>query len=226
MIDSVKSGALMQGGSFRLDLGPTKAEIDSFRLAVVLYDECRKAGKQTKLGCIINDFALPPQARPKATGRLEFPQEYLQILRAQNLIDEGARLEQIRPGKGGAVIFLASTNGFEIRIFYESSLRNAARKDARSVLKVNFLSGIEVPACPAIMGKFYSILAKAGFSQHVGFFAKEDKPCDDNSCSIGPTLGARRDMSGYEPEIPIINWYISSDGRIMGDPMQRVAGVR
>lgn len=217
IINSVKNGALIQGGSFRLDLGPTKTEADSFRLAATLLERCKRAGKQATLGCIVNDLAVNPEARPKATGRLEIPQGYLEILRASGLCDDEARLEQIRMGKGSAKYAAVASDGLIIRIFYETSLRNAARKDPRSILVENEETGLKVPRCPAIMGKFYDLLANSGYTQQIGFYAYDFEPCDDHVCCCprGPTQGAIKDYSGYSLSLEVINFWVYSNGSLV-----------
>lgn len=200
----VKEGALIQGGAFRMDKGPTKTELHSFRLAVTLVEECRKDGKVVSMGCIVNDLALKPEKRPKATGVFEWPKEYLQILSE------------------------AGISTPEIVLFYESSLRNGAKRDLDGgkiedgAFKINERTGIEVPRCRSIMGKFYSTLAKKGYTQQVGFYTYEPKPeaneeageIADNACPFGPIEGALKRGSGYELRLAVLNYFVYPDGRL------------
>lgn len=199
----VKDGALIQGGAFRIDKGPTKTEIFSFKLAATLVEECRKDGKRVVLGCIVNDLALKPDKRPKATGVFEWPKEYLQILSE------------------------AGISAPEIEISYESTLRNGASQDFHrgkitgGAFKKNESTGIDVPRCRSIMGKFYSTLAKKGYVQQVGFYTIEPKPepespeeIPDTACPFGPIEGALKRGSGYELRLEVLNYMVHPDGRV------------
>jgi hypothetical protein len=192
----LKNRALIQGGSFRLDHGSTNTEINSFRLAIRLYDETKRAGKIVSLGCIVNDLGLNPDQRPKKTGTLEWPKEYLELLQE-------------------AKIPLP-----EIRVDYESSLRNAvshdiARKKIKPVTaKEHPVLGVPTITCPPIMGKYYQKLAHSGYTQQVGFYTQEPRPADDNSCSVGPTIGATYHASGYHLEIEVLNYWVHPDGQL------------
>lgn len=199
---TTKQRILIQGGAFRLDKGPTQAEKHAFRRAVSLYKEVLDSGKDVRLGCMVSDFASKPEDRPKATGRLELPEEYVRILQ-----DHGIPIK-------------------DLEIFYETTLRNRASKDARKpnsdvVTKKNEHTGIPVPICASIMGRFYYTLHVEGYSQQIGFYTSEEKPKPatpderpDNACPSGPVYGAMYDMSGYELRIEVLNFWVHSDGRV------------
>lgn len=193
----VKNGAFIQGGAFRLDKGPTALERHTFRLAAGLHRECLTEGLQTRVGCIVNDLALPAVQRPKATGRLELPEDYVRILRENGLSPE------------------------ILAIFYESTLRNRAVHDVTRghvptvKLKANGKTGVPVAICASIMGRFYFELAQTGYTQQVGFYAREPKPraapgeVQDRACSVGPVKGAMKDHSGYELRIEVLNYWVA-----------------
>ncbi len=191
----VKSNSVIQGGSFRLDREPTKAEFASFKYAVELVRECRSAGKEVRLCTMINDLALSSEQRPKSTGILSFPVEYIELLHTTALTLE------------------------EILIFYESTLRNRAMEDIRrgknpSKLDINSHTCFAIPKCLNIMGRYYFDLEKMGFAQQVGFFARdpraESEP--DQSCPLGPVKGAL--FSGYVLQIEVLTYFVYSNGRI------------
>ncbi|GEM_PF-5996871 len=195
----VKPGAIIQGGAFRLDNGPTTAELASFRHAISLHLECRKLGVYTKLGCIVNDLALKPSERPKLTKVHPLPEEYIKLLGEADIPAEA------------------------VAIFYESTLRNKAQKDAKDGLnvtrKINESSGIPVPVCVSIMGRYYMDLAEAAYPQQVGFYARntvpeipEEKP--DRACPFGPIRGAVKEYSGYSTTIEVLNYFVHPDGSI------------
>ncbi|MFH1521040.1 MAG: hypothetical protein ABID61_05330 [Candidatus Micrarchaeota archaeon] len=198
----VNDGILVQGGAFRIDKGPTKTEIRSFRLAVTLVEELRRDGKNVKLGCIVNDLALKPEQRPKATGVFEWPKEYLDRLQ-DAMIDPP-----------------------DVRIYYESTLRNGASQDLHrwrifgGAFKKNEATGLDVPRCRSIMGKFYSTLAKEGYIQQIGYYTFEPKPepapgeVADKACLYGPIEGALEGGSGYKLRLEVVNFLIYPDGRI------------
>ncbi|MFH1784967.1 MAG: hypothetical protein ABH842_00925 [Candidatus Micrarchaeota archaeon] len=198
----VKDGILVQGGAFRIDKGPTRTEIVSFRLAVTLVEELRKDGKNVKLGCIVNDLALKPDKRPKTTGIFEWPEEYLERLRDARIYPP------------------------DVRIYYESTLRNGASQDlhrnriTHGAFKVNETTGINVPRCRSIMGKFYSTLAKEGYIQQIGYYTFEPRSeiglgeVADKACPFGPIEGAIERGSGYQLRLEVINYLIYPDGKI------------
>lgn len=215
-ISRVQERAFIQGGSFRLDRGPTKTEAECFRLAAILHDECRKAGKTTAMGFIVNDLALSPQERPKATLRMAVPEEYLAILQEHALIGDDDRMELIRSGSRDKpkAFFLAAPEGLVLHILFESSLRNAARNDLRSIIGEANESGKRIPHCPAIMGKFYDLIAKFGYSQQIGFYTYQSQGCGEGSCPRGPTMGAIERASGYAPRIAIANHWVYPNGLV------------
>ncbi len=195
MARRVEGRTFIQGGAYRLDKGPTPTEIGSFRLAAGLHAACLAEGKATTLGCIVNDLGIPAQERPKATGRSILPIEYFDLLTS------------------------AGIPAGEVQIVYESTLRNKVGKDASRhglpvALKVNEETGVAVPICVSIMGRFYSDLAIQGYARQIGFFVQEPKPSDDQSCPFGPVYGAREDRSGYALRLDVMNFWVHADGRV------------
>lgn len=196
LVKRVKPGAFIQGGAFRLDKRPTPTEVRAFRSAVVLYEDCRREGTQVKLGCIVNDLALPPASRPKATGKMELPSEYQAILRDAGIAES------------------------KVALFYESVLRNRARKDEVASLKENGESGIPVAVCASIMGRFYYQLSLDGCTQQIGFYAQEQNhqveegEKADTACPLGPSKGAQTHTSGYTLQIQVINFWLYADGKM------------
>ncbi len=193
----VKDNSIIQGGSFRLDKGPTKIERESFKYAVQLMKECKKEGKKIILGCMINDLAVKPEERPKKTGKLEWPTSYLKILK-------NARVPLSK-----------------IYVDYESKLRNEADGDRRKRGVKIARSKKGIPICRSIMGKFYDKLAKKGYRQQIGFYVNEPKnkstnaqENEDNSCPFGPIDGAIERGSGYKLKIEIINFLVESNGKV------------
>lgn len=189
----IKPNSVIQGGSFRLDRGPTKAEFASFKYAVDLVRECRSAGKEVRLCTMVNDLALSSEQRPKSTGILRFPEEYVELLHTANLTPE------------------------EILIFYESTLRNKAMEDIRrgknpSKLDINSHTGFSIPKCLNIMGRYYFNLEKMGFVQQIGFFARDQRTDSDHSCPLGPVKGAL--FSGYNLQIEVLTYFVYPDGRV------------
>lgn len=195
----VKPGAILQGGAFRLDKGPTGAEHYAFRYVVLLHNSCVKNGLETKLACIVNDLGVKPEERPKATGKFSLPSEYIQILSEMQIPPES------------------------VLIFYESTLRNRARGDMETdgsiAHKIDEFTGKKVPVCASIMGRFYADLTRAGYTQQVGFYARnpvleipEEKP--DTSCPFGPLKGAVKTYSGYSLGIEVLNYFVHPDGSI------------
>ncbi len=196
----MKEPLLIQGGNFRLDKGPTKTEILSFSHAINFYQAFLRQKNNVRLGCLVNDFGLPADKRPKKYDGISilaydrWPLEYLALL-------EGARIPVPN-----------------IKIFYESSLRNRVRTDfdhgrIRSVGLKESETGLEVATCPAIMGCFYSLLAKHGFKAQFGLYVKEPKCSDDHSCEFGPVRGALYD-SGYDLKIDVLNYWVLPDGEL------------
>jgi len=200
----VKPKAIIQGGAFRLDKGPTFAEKRAFELAVSLVEGCRKQGKQTDLCVMVNDLAVPKNERPKTRHApvIEvLPQEYLRLLQSAHISAE------------------------QILIFYESTLRNRVSHDLRrngdefrGNLEIRD-DGIPTVKCPNIMGRFYTELAERGYEQQIGFYTREPKPepenpeeIPDRACSFGPQLGAMPDRSGYALGIEIINFWVGPEG--------------
>lgn len=197
----VKPGAVIQGGAFRLDKGPTDAERHAFRNAVALHEGCIRDGRDTHLAVIVNDLALAPSARPKLTGGSPFPEEYVRLLQEAHIPVES------------------------IMVFYESTLRNGAQSDAKRkgvavAMKLNGTTGMPVPICASIMGRFYSELAEAGFAQQIGFYARQpndDALLDeraDTACPLGPLKGAKESESGYQLRLEVINYFVFPDGRV------------
>lgn len=104
-------------------------------------------------------------------------------------------------------------------LMYESSLRNRVRKDGRATHK-NRQTGIKVAVCANIMGCYYQTLADLGFTQQVGFYAREPKPetgqgeRGDTACPFGPMLGAVEPRSGYKLRLSVLNYSVHPDGAI------------
>ncbi len=196
----VRPRALIQGGSFRYDTGPTATEQRSFLLAVMLHTSCLSEGIQTRMGCMVNDFGVEPPVRPKRTGVFVFPEPYLKILQ-----NAGLRPDQVL-------------------LFYESTLRNRVTKDrgqgAPVAVKVHGETGVPIPICASIMGRFYTGLANQGFAQQIGFYVREPKKIRgdgsvDQACPWGPEKGAQRERSGYGLKLEVINYGVYPDGRIL-----------
>ena len=201
LVSKAQKPVLIQGGPFRIDKGPTHAETSSFKHAIVLHDEFGKQGGGSTLGCVINDLALSPSERPKATGILPFPTEYLELLQQAGISPE------------------------DVLVFYESTLRNQVkcdfdRRKLRVATKINESTGFPVPICRSIMGRFYYNLAKLGFATQIGFYLAE-KPLfeederKDNACVFGPIEGAL--SGGYQTPLTTINFLVKTDGSI-GNP--------
>jgi hypothetical protein len=195
VIKLVRSGAVIQGGAFRLDKGPTATEFRTFELAVETVRQARGTGMEVKLACIVNDMGVKPEERPKRTGIFTFPDEYVLLLRA-------------------ACIPVA-----DVMIFYESTLRNRVAKDISRGMnvarKVNEESGLEVPICTSIMGRFYTDLAAQGVPQGIGFYAQEPRPRDDKACPWGPSKGADERQSGYPLRLEVLTYFVRPDGYIV-----------
>lgn len=198
IVTKVGGKALIQGGAFRLDKGPTQAEVNAFRAAAKVYGKCLAEGKMVGIGCIVNDLALKPEERPKATGNVQLPEEYLEIL-------QEAHIELP-----------------DLRIWYESTLRNKVKKDVKKGrageggIKENEGKGIGVAVCAGIMGRFYSELADEGYTQQIGFYAWEHEPFDprDKVCPLGPHRGALPQFSGYVLRINVVNFWVYPEGGI------------
>jgi len=191
----VRSGAVIHGGAFRLDKGPTATEFRTFELAVETLRQAIAEGKQAKLACIVNDMGVKPEERPKRTGIFTFPKEYERLL-----------IEACIPVA-------------DVMIFYESTLRNRVAKDIGRGMdvarKVNEQSGLEVPICMSIMGRFYTDLALLGIPQTIGFYAIEPRPSEDRACPFGPMLGADQRRSGYQLKMEVIVYFVDQDGGIV-----------
>jgi hypothetical protein len=191
----VKDGAIIQGGSFRLDKGPTATETRAFELATVLYERCRRSGRDVKLCLILNDLGLAPADRPKSAGSFEFPTAYRRILEKSKVDEDG------------------------VLLVYESSLRNRVRKDGKALRK-NRQSGIQVAVCANIMGRYYRTIADLGFCQQVGFYAREPKSearpgeKEDTACPLGPMVGALERRSGYKLGLDVLNYSVLANGEI------------
>jgi hypothetical protein len=216
LVKHVKPNALIQGGAFRLDKGPTNTELRTFKLAVLLHEECRKNRTKTEIGCMVNDFGIAPELRPRFSAESEvasyrkllsrayiktsievwaslysIPKPYLDFLRKHTLIPPAC-----------------------IATFQETYLRNRASEDDVSSLRMNDETGFRVPVCASIMGRFYHELARRGYTQQIGFYAQEPRPDDDKACPIGPIKGADKKLSGYELQIDVLNYWVYQDGRI------------
>jgi hypothetical protein len=191
----VQDGAIIQGGSFRVDKGPTATETSAFEFAAALYEFCLRAGRDVKLCLIVNDLGLSPAERPKAEGVFEFPAAYLAIL------------EQIGVDQGSVLLM------------YESSLRNRVRKDGKAAKK-NRQTGVQVAVCANIMGRYYQTIADLGFTQQVGFYAREPRAhagpgeIEDRACPLGPMVGAMEHRSGYELRLSVLNYSVFPNGEI------------
>jgi len=191
----VKDGAVIQGGSFRLDKGPTATEKRAFEFAVFLYELCLRSRRDVKLCLIVNDLGLVAVERPKSTGSFEFPAAYLRLLE-QGEVDQE-----------------------DVLLLYESSLRNRVRKDGKA-FKTNRQSGIQVAVCANIMGRYYRTIADLGFVQQVGFYAREPKPevgpgeREDTACPLGPMVGALEHRSGYKLGLSVLNYSVFPNGEI------------
>ncbi len=200
LVSKAQKPVLIQGGPFRIDKGPTHAETSSFKHAIVLHDEFGKQGGGSTLGCVINDLALSPNERPKVTGAVPFPTKYLELLQQAGISPE------------------------DVLVFYESMLRNQARRDLYKginvAVRVNDHTGFSVPICRSIMGRFYYNLAKLGFATQIGFYLAE-KPLfeederKDGACVFGPIEGAL--SGGYQTPLSTINFLVKPDGSI-GNP--------
>lgn len=160
--NEIRGKTFIQGGSHRIELGPKKGEVESFRCAVDLFRMLKDQGEEADLGCLANDLALSPDQRPKNTGeKYELPKEYSEIL--DGLPDKP-----------------------DIFLFWESTLRNKAKEGPKNAFKKNERLGIEVPTCPAIMGAFYKTLERSGYKQVVGFYPFEEScgPVKGADCTI------------------------------------------
>lgn len=172
----VEPGALIAGGAYSLHKPATPAEIWSFREAVSFHLSCLKQGLDTKLICMVNDFGLSPEERPKNKGiDLSFPEEYLQILTEAGL------------------------SPIDVRIFYESYLRNKAQSKDRIHEKL----GINTVKCASIMAKMYGILEGEGNTQLIGFWTVRD---------AGPNRGLDKDLSGYTVSMRVRNYFLDEEG--------------
>jgi hypothetical protein len=191
----VKDGAIIQGGSFRLDRGPTATETRAFELAVALYDLCLWSGRAVKLCLIVNDLGLAPADRPKATGSFAFPAAYQQVLEERGISRD------------------------DVLLTYESSLRNRVKKDGKASRK-NRATGIQVAVCANIMGRYYRTIAGLGFAQQVGFYAREPKrevgpeEKEDAACPLGPVLGTMEHRSGYALRLDVLNYSVLPSGEV------------
>jgi hypothetical protein len=191
VIKHIKNKAFIQGGSFRLDKGPTPTELASFKHALDLHLASKT---NTQLGCMVNDFGIAPCKRPKTTGNFTFPPDYILMLQKAQIPVE------------------------DVLIFYETTLRNRAHADNASSMKIHEISGHRIPTCTSIMGRFYTELANAGYEQQIGFYSKEPKlsipgEVPDKSCSAGPVYGTR-DASGYKLRLEVINYWVYQSGLV------------
>lgn len=191
-----KEKILIQGGAFRLDKELTGVERYSFFKAVQIYCEYKEIGKETVLAIIVNDLGVPHDKRPKVTGKLEWPAEYLIILKEAGISKDG------------------------IAIYYESSLRNMARKNTdKSQLKINENLGIPVPICRTIMATFYRKIAEEGFTRQIGFYSMDEKPkpCKgekaDKACTYGPFDGALEGIRNFALDLKITNHGVYQERR-------------
>lgn len=188
----VKPGAAIQGGAFRLDKGPTMTEIHTFKMAITLHEGCMKDGKETRLVCIIDDLALKPGERPKATGIITLPDEYIRLLQEAHIPLDS------------------------VMIFYESTLRNKVTSDKKRrglevATKINGTTGFDVPICASIMGRFYTELAELGIPMQIGFYATRESSEDDSACPWGPMKGAMESESGYGLKLEVLNFMVRLD---------------
>ena len=191
VIKHIKNKAFVQGGSFRLDKGPTPTELASFKLALDLHLASRT---NTRLGCIFNDLGLEPFKRPKATGESPVPHDYVALLQKAHIPAE------------------------DVTIFYESTLRNRAYADNVPSMKIHEIAGSPIPVCMSIMGRFYAELANAGYEQQIGFYSREPKSpipgeIPDKSCPMGPVYGASP-VSGYRLRLEVINYWVHMNGSV------------
>lgn len=139
----IKKGAFIQGGSHRVDTGPTLTETNCFKFAVKFHKICEKKKLGTKLVCMVNDFGLIPEERPKNLNKKTvLPKEYLEVLKKNKLSEK------------------------DVLILYESYLRNKAMRDDR----IHHELGIKVVKCPSIMARFYKILEEKGSPQLIIFW--------------------------------------------------------
>ncbi len=222
----VNPRSFISGGSFRIDKGPTPAEIHSFRMAVSLHKECLAEGINTSLGIMVNDLALPPEERPKKTLKLALPVVYVSILKEYGLCSN-SDAEHLSTGLLEPVSVVRGLPQLLYRfgllqIAFESNLRNSASKnaarDSRIRVKMNGHTGFPVPMCVTIMGRFYRSLASIGYAQQIGFYTMEEKPepgpgeIADKACAFGPVEGAI--SSGYPLQLNVVTWLVGSDGEI------------
>ena len=193
----VRHNAFIAGGNYRIDLGPGDTQVKTFRMATNLYRACLDEGIVAKLGCIVNDLGVPPEKRPKFPGNtLFFPRPYREELD------------------------LAGLKFADVEIFYESTLVNKARKDANKGAEIALSANGNV-VCYAIMGKFYDLLAKSGYSQAVHFYTLNvNNPGwdgrSDKACAHGPS-DALLGFSGYELRIYVSNYFVDYDGLLYPD---------
>ncbi len=234
MVEPIKGRTIIHGGNFRLDRGPTQTEAETFRHALLLYDDCRTKEQQAALCCIVNDLGVHPLDRPKMTNGIAWPKEYYEIAYQVKLLPAKTQFDYVErerdvpyqsknKGKGGVGRYLKIAtrterrfflvhNDLEIEIFYESSLRNSASGNGRAMRKEQ-ANGGEIATCPAIMGNFYHRLARLGYAMQIGFYAMEPKPEDDRSCSRGSLIGATP-QSGYSLEIAVLNYWVIPNGQL------------
>ncbi|MFH0884698.1 MAG: hypothetical protein V1861_03230 [Candidatus Micrarchaeota archaeon] len=101
IVKHVKPNAMIQGGAYRVDRGPTPREWRCFRLAVLLHEECKKEGVATEIACIVNDLGLSPQDRPKTiasqdSGSIPLTEEGMRRRKAfQKSLSDGLSIPEL-----------------------------------------------------------------------------------------------------------------------------------
>lgn len=219
ILDKEMKGPLIQGGNFRMDIGPTKNQALAFEWAAVLHEEFRSNDLKTHLCCILDDMRLEPEQRPRnANLKPEefFPKEYFDVLRVARIPIS------------------------EVVIFFEGSLRNWVDRDIRYALakqentqnrkrkgiewnieRLRLMvseNGTTDVHCAMLFGKFYIKVMEMGYPQLIGFYEPR------NTC--GPSSGTSLQKSGYTMQLEVINYMVNEEGTLVHactyDPITKI----
>jgi len=201
LLDRTRQNKLaVQGGGFRLDLGPTEVELATFQLAIALFSGRGDMRKRRSLVILLNDIGLKSEERPKTDMGLTptdlIPLQYIELLEKSGIKPEW-------------VLF-----------FYESTLRNGASSKMRSAREDGYAifpgggEGRVVATCPYLMGQFYQTLERRGFTIQVGFNPFEPKPVGDNSCMLGAVKGTSPALFGKSLGIKVLSYSVYPNGTV------------